>query len=126
VATTVQNIDGDGYIKFTATQTGTSRMFGLFPSSNIFPLSPGHNDLNNAIYPHSSGVLYWSELLIIGTMGAWVSGDVLEVRRVGSVMYYLKNDIVIRTTTALTGQIHGGAGIFEVNGLIENAIIGNL
>ena len=97
-AASIQSLaSGDGYVEFTASETGTYRLLGLSNgNSNV-----DYTDVDFAIYPAVGGSLFVFEKGVSrGTVGSYVTGDKLQVSVESGVVKYKKNGTTVYTSTA--------------------------
>ena len=120
-AASSQVIAGDGAGEFTATQTNTARMLGL-SSTNV---NESYNTINYAIDAAGNGtMLVFENGTNRGNFGAYQSGDVLRIERVGATIYYKRNGVTFYTSTIpYSGGLVADASLNQNGAAIENAVI---
>jgi len=120
-AASVQVIAGDGAVEFEAVATNTYRMVGL-SSSNA---SAHWDTIDYTIFMRDNGTLrVYEDGTNRGDFGAYQSGDILRVERIGSTVVYKQNGTVFYTSAApSTGSLIADAALYDVGAKIENARI---
>ncbi|NER16780.1 DUF6443 domain-containing protein [Spongiivirga citrea] len=120
---TLESISGDGYVEFEVTATNEYLMVGLSvdnPNENF-------NSIDYAIYPRSGGELrVYENGSHKGTFGTFTIGDILKIERIGSTVYYKKNNSTFYTSTInSTANLMGDVAFNSVGSSIKNFKIVN-
>ncbi|MCE2734828.1 MAG: RHS repeat-associated core domain-containing protein [Flammeovirgaceae bacterium] len=86
----------NGFVEFTASETNTSRMLGL----NDVDTDLNFSNINYAINVNASGRIFvFENNTSRGDRGAYVTGDVLRIERVGTTILYKRNGTTFYTST---------------------------
>ena len=121
-ALSTRNIIANGFVRFTATQLGASRLIGFNTTSSIVD----RTTVTHGILANTNGnIEKWEASIgfevVIDT---WVADDVLSVQRIGTVVKYYKNGVVINTSAIPSSGTIKGVGMgYQSIALIENARI---
>lgn len=109
----------DGWVEMTIQETTAYRDFG-FSSSNT---NAHYNTIEFGLYLYDGGFIGINENgTNKGTFGNYISGDVLRVERVGTIIYYKQNGTTIYTSlTSSNSQLIADAAIYTQNATIANA-----
>ncbi|NER16774.1 DUF6443 domain-containing protein [Spongiivirga citrea] len=120
---TLESISGDGYVEFEVTATNKYLMVGL----SVDNPDAHYNTINFAIYPRSGGeVRVYENGSYKGSFDTYVIGDVLRVERVGSTIYYKKNNTTIYTSTiSSTATLIGDVAFHSTGSSIKNLKVVN-
>jgi hypothetical protein len=95
-ASTVQTITGDGYAEFTTAENNTAKMAGLSNGD----ASPNYAEIDYAVYLKANGTVnVYENGVNRGELGAYVAGDRFRVQVTGGVVTYLKNGVLLYTST---------------------------
>lgn len=109
---------GDGYVEFTASETGTLRYLGLGPSA----IGSDASSIEFAFRLQGSttevreGGVYKSET-------SFNTGDVLRIAIQGGVVKYSKNGAVFFTSSGATYPLFVDASLYDMNATVNNVMI---
>ncbi|MEK6334072.1 MAG: LamG-like jellyroll fold domain-containing protein [Acidobacteriota bacterium] len=111
---------GDGYVEFTATDTGTNRFCGLSNGDT----NQHYTDVDFGLHP-SGGVIYIYEGGVSrGTFGSFAAGDVMRVAVEGGVIKYRKNGTLLYTSTvAPTYPLLVDSSLYANGDTLSNVVI---
>lgn len=121
-AVSVATFGGNGGVDFTVTSSsGHDVMAGLSASNP----DNGYGSMNYAMYAASNGSLYVYELgNNRGAFGPYVSGDRLRVERVGTTVYYKRNNTILYTSlVASSGKLMVDTALASTGGVVSDAKI---
>ena len=120
-ASSTQSIDEDGSVTTTIDETNTRRMIGFSYSDD----NQHYNDINYAAYMRENATLQvWETGHYIGSFGTYEHDDVISVKRTGTTITYLKNDVVFYTsTTASNGRLHVDTSLYSTNATLKNVVV---
>jgi uncharacterized repeat protein (TIGR01451 family) len=94
-ASTRALLSGDGYVEAIASETTTTRMFGLSRDNSGFDWT----DIDFGLYMHSNATLYIVEGGVSrGTFGPYALGDTLRVGIESGQVVYRRNGAVLHTS----------------------------
>ncbi|MDC8002582.1 DUF6443 domain-containing protein [Aureisphaera galaxeae] len=112
---------GDGYVEFSPTQNNKNVMVGLSTTNT----NANYNTINYAIYAQwEQKVIVYENGVFKGNHATYEAGDILRVERVGTTIYYKKNNEVIYTSTvASTGNLIADISVYHGNTVIENLAV---
>ncbi len=116
------SFSGDGYIEFQI-PIKKSLMVGLSSDNS----SVSYNTIDYAIYVTSSGnVQIYEAASGKGNQTTYQEGDIFKVERIGSTIYYKKNEVVFYTSsTPSTGDLLGDISIYTTDAIIKDLHIVN-
>ncbi|MFN5829245.1 MAG: hypothetical protein ACK46R_00675, partial [Bacteroidota bacterium] len=117
-------VNSNGYLEFTATETNTDRMIGL---SNINSNS-SYSSIKYAIGLRSNGVIdIYENNSYRGTFGTYATNDVFRVSVESNLVRYYKNNVALYVSTLTpTFPMFADVSIFNVGGTIGNVLVNNL
>ncbi|MFN4812072.1 MAG: hypothetical protein ACK5JQ_05760, partial [Bacteroidota bacterium] len=117
-------VNSNGYLEFTATETNTDRMIGL---SNINSNS-SFSSIKYAIGLRSNGVIdIYENNSYRGTFGTYATNDVFRVSVESNLVRYYKNNVALYVSTLTpTFPMFADVSIFNVGGTIGNVLVNNL
>ncbi|MEM9678742.1 MAG: RHS repeat-associated core domain-containing protein [Bacteroidota bacterium] len=96
---TIKKISGNGYVQARFPDDSDQRtMFGLSATN----ANSSYNTIGYAIYGYEGGIYVYESGTSRGSFGNYTSNDVLKVERVGSTIYYKKNNSTFYTSTIQT------------------------
>ena len=87
---------GDGFVELTASETTSSRMIGLSNGDS----GQSYVDIDFAMFLAGSGIQVYEKGASRGTVGSYVSGDVLSVAVEAGTVTYRRNGTVLYRSTA--------------------------
>lgn len=119
-----QGMTGDGQLDFLATETNTKRIVGLSTTD----ANQSYSSINYGIYLDTDGTNGVLTVYENGTgytgYGAYVTGDKLSVIRIGSAIYYAKNDVIFRTSAvSSSGTLYADCAFFTQYATVTDAKI---
>jgi PKD repeat protein len=108
----------DGYTEMEILETNTTRMFGLAePNGN-----PNDISIDYGIRLNSSGAKIVESGNVQSNLGAYASGDIFKVGRVGTMIsYYHNGNLVYTSSTASSTELVVDISILTFGGTIHNA-----
>lgn len=118
---TQQHIVGDGSIQFPANAYEYVKI-GLDHTNN----NTSNNNIDYSFYVRysassSSFYIYENGVRRYPNNSKYYAGDILKIERIGTVVYYKKNDVVIYTSSnPSTGALYGNAFLERSSYTIEN------
>ncbi|HRG58858.1 MAG TPA: PKD domain-containing protein, partial [Bacteroidia bacterium] len=117
-------VNDNGYLEFTATETNTSRMIGLSNTN----ADNGYGSIRYAIYLQNNATLgVFENGANKGNYGIYAANDVFRISVENSIVKYYRNNIVFYTSALSPSfPLYADVSINNVNGTITNALISNL
>src|SRR5690606_12559560 len=88
-------LEGDGYVVFTATETGAYRMIGLGSGD----ASASYTDIEHAWYLYGGSLQIYEAGSSAGSFGSYAAGDTFRVEARGGVVRYFHDDVLVYTST---------------------------
>jgi len=118
-----QPFQGDGAVEWVASETNTARMVGLSYTN----VDNSYTSLNYALYTNHFGNLYAFESGVnTRTYGAYQTGDVLRVERVGATIFYSVNGVPFYTSTVPSGgSVFADTSLYHTGSTIQGVKIYN-
>ncbi len=114
--------NGNGYLSYKINQTNKYMMVGLSDVNT----SAGYNTIDYAIYNHNGTVYVRENGVNKGAFGNYQSHDEFKVERIGTTIYYKKNEETFYTSlVASTTQLIGDMSFYHVGGAIYDVEIQN-
>ncbi len=114
-AASVETFAGDGYVETTIAETNVNRMFGL----GIGDVNQSYGDVDYGAFLGNDTHLYIQEngstVFDCGN-GTLVTGDVIRVRRTGTIVTYERNGAVVYTSLVPTSVPLRFDTTFEIDG----------
>jgi hypothetical protein len=121
-ASTRALLTGDGFAEFTATETDTTRVFGLSRDNT----STDWTDIDFGIYLYSNGATLIVEGGVLkGSFGPYETGDRFQIAVESNQVKYRRNGVTMYTSlTAPTFPLMIDTAFFSQFATLENATIG--
>jgi hypothetical protein len=112
---------GDCYAEFTATETNTSRMFGLGNGD----LNQSDSDIEFAFEINAAGqIIVWESGTSRGVVGSYVASDRLRISVESGLVKYRKNGNIIHTSgVAPSYPLAVDTSLYSTNSTITDAVI---
>jgi hypothetical protein len=117
-------VNNNGYIEFTATETNTSRMIGL-STTNV---DNGYGSIRYAIFLQNNGTVGIYETGINrGNFGSYAASDVFRVSVENNFVKYYKNNTVFYYSLLVPSfPMYVDVSINNVGGTLTNVLVNNL
>jgi hypothetical protein len=117
-------VNNNGYLEFTATETNTFRMVGLSNSNS----DNGYASIRYAIYLQNNATLtIYENGTNRGNFGSYAASDVFRVSVENNVVKYYKNNVSFYNSALVPSfPLFADVSINSLNGTITNALVSNL
>jgi hypothetical protein len=117
-------VNNNGYLEFTATETNTFRMIGLSNSNS----DNGYASIRYAIYLQNNATLtIYENGTNRGNFGTYTASDVFRVSVENNVVKYYKNNVSFYNSALVPSfPLFADVSINSLNGTISNALVSNL
>lgn len=116
-ASTVETLDGDGFIEFTVPDTTKDRALGFgYDDANL-----NYTDIDYAWYLTGGGQVYvrYNGAIVFGPV-AYAANDVFRVERVGStVRFYQNGELRHTSATASVGALRVDSSLYTNGGVFD-------
>ncbi len=115
---TTGSFSGDGYVAFMASTTNKALMVGLSATnSNV-----SYTTIDYAIYLKSNGLIeIYESGSSKGHFGGFSVGDVFQIERIGTTIYYKKNGEVFHVSSKIsTGRLLGDVSMYHTGGKVKD------
>lgn len=117
---TVKSISGNGYISWKFTSPDVKAMIGLSTNNANHHFNTIHFGIkveNSVAYVFESGIQK-------SIIGPYVPGDEFKIQRVGSTIYYKKNNVAHSYTSSSNSPLQGDASFYSSDTKITDFVIG--
>ncbi|MFL0061643.1 DUF6443 domain-containing protein, partial [Tenacibaculum maritimum] len=114
---TLGSIEKDGYVSFSVVEQGKYYMVGLSKENT----DVHYKSIDYAIYIHASKVYIYEKGSFRGVETSYKVGDVFQVERIGSEVFYKKNGAIFyKSTIPSSGSLLGDVSMFHKGGKIRD------